>query len=62
MKGAEAAVSEAVSNADVQSRILAAKKQELAIWLVQGDPTNASLCDADNALDRALESVRRSFA
>ena len=55
-------LTEASRNADVQGRICAAKKQELAVWLSQGSPTNADLLDADSMLDKALDSVRRIFA
>jgi hypothetical protein len=53
-------LSAAERNADVQVRILASKKMELERWLGEGDPTNASLCESDGLLDKALDAVRRT--
>ena|SRR5580704_4322613 len=53
-------LAQAERNAEVQGRILSAKKAELAIWMAQGSPTNASLCESDSLLDKALDAVRRA--
>jgi hypothetical protein len=53
-------LSAAERNMDVQVRILASKKIDLERWLDEGDPTNASLCESDGLLDKALDAVRRS--
>ena len=47
-------------NADVQGRILASKKMELERWLGEGEPSNASLCESDGLLDKALDAARRT--
>ncbi len=53
---------DAVRDEDIQSRIWNAKKTELACWLEEGSPTNASLLENDSLLDRALDACRRVFA
>jgi hypothetical protein len=54
-------LAEAAHTEDTQRRILASKQLELARWCDEGTPSNISLVEGDNLLDKALDAVRNAI-